>query len=303
MQKSAQALVSNVASIMLEVADLTDKYNTATTAGGSGCETIAKQMKKRENDLESLRNQYHQMAVKMSDLESQANPVYLNVKERMEVDRENVDKWLSTMKMRMGSDEGLQADLKLIQHAGDEEAKTFQSLNQSQAAEQSQHLIEESLKMVEEEARLREENDALLAILYEREFAQQNQMDQYEDHMFHTFAAYKEAVEEHKLEMETHYRRLLQGSVMDSIKLTEDSQRLRKSLMKQQSSIRSRQMFENMAGLAVRSKKLGMALRFRKNFNARKNQAAAATEATPAPVPVASETMDAAIGEAVEAKE
>lgn len=64
----------------------------------------------------------------------------------------------------------------------------------------------------------------------ESHFKRDVQLTRYQEHMFFIFRNYRSHFDEQKERMETRYRELLENSVKDALKLSEENQKLRAQL-------------------------------------------------------------------------
>ena len=74
------------------------------------------------------------------------------------------------------------------------------------------------------------ERDALWGRLIESKFKHEVAMTRYQEHMFFIFRNYRSHFDEQKDRMETRYRELLESSVKDALKLSEENHKLRAQL-------------------------------------------------------------------------
>jgi len=182
-------------------------------------------------ELAGLEDEYRKVLTKLAVLEAKQRKLYLMGKDAAGLERLNRAQEWAAMRRDADSDPALAGTLATIAANADTQKRALASSADANAVRDAAIQAIDSLREAQESSkRLEWERDALWGRLVEGRFKGEIALTRQQEHLFFLFRSYRSHFEENKDRMEARYRELLESSVKDALRLSEENNKLRAQL-------------------------------------------------------------------------
>jgi len=229
-RKAAAAADAAVADATLALPSTSDLIQRDDKLGKLHRSMLESEEKLRLNQVElrKIEDEYRKLLTKQANTESQQRKLMLLNKDAAGIEKLNKASEWSALRREMDADQHLQDILQTIQTNTDAQKQSINASDDQAAIKQAALQTMDTLRETTESLkRLEWERDALWGRLIESQFKHEVQMARYQEHMFFMFRNYRSHFDESKDRIERRYRELLESSIKDALKLSEENNKLK----------------------------------------------------------------------------